>query len=177
MTGYTDIMARLADSTDVRVQALYARYVTGEIDEETFVALATAVLAQGQSRAVSLADVALAATLTVMTSRVRTPVGLLPERHATGSIVRVIREALADPEPPAKLTVNVRDAVLETAQRSYGRAMKRQGVKRWTRKLDGGACALCHDLAGETLPATAEMYRHKGCGCSQKPIIEQEKKP
>lgn len=70
MTGYTDVMATLADSTDVRVQALYARYVAGEIDEDTFVALATAVLAQGQSQAVGLADVALAATLTVQTGLV-----------------------------------------------------------------------------------------------------------
>ena len=172
---YTDVMAQLADSTDVRVQALYARYEAGEIDEETFVALASAVLAQGQSQAVSMADVALAATLTAMTGRVRTPVGLLPEREdATRSVARVIREALVDPDPPAKLTVNVRAEVLDTAQRSYGTAMRKQGVKRWTRKLNAGACPLCHDLAGETLPATAEMYAHKGCGCSQKPIIDKE---
>lgn len=105
---------------------------------------------------------------------VRSPVGLLPEHTSMTRVASVILDALADPDPPTKLTVNVRDSVLETAQKSYGRAMKRQGVQRWTRKLDGGACNLCRDLAGETLPATAEMYRHKGCGCSQKPITESE---
>ncbi|MFW0784861.1 hypothetical protein AAFP35_10085 [Gordonia sp. CPCC 206044] len=175
MTGYTDTMAALAASTDERVQALYGRYTSGEITADEFVAMAIGILAQGESRAVSLADLALAGALTAATGRVRTPVGLLPDHGAEQRAAQAIREAFDDFEPPAKLTINIRDAVLETAQRSYGTAMRRQGVERWTRKLNTGACELCHDLAGDTLPASADMYRHKGCGCSQKPIIESEK--
>ncbi|MGV9792402.1 hypothetical protein [Gordonia sp. NPDC003422] len=173
--SYTDTMAALADSTDARVQALYARHERGEITEEQFVALATAVVSQGESRAVSLADVALAATLTAATSALRVPVGMLPTvNDASTSVAEVIREALADPDPPVKLTINVRDRVLDTAQRSYGTAMRRQGVRHWTRRLNSGACELCRDLAGDVLPTEADMYRHKGCGCSQKPITEEK---
>lgn len=173
--SYTETMAALAASTDERVQALYAAYERGEIDQDTFVAMATAVLAGGESKAVSLADLALAGALTAATAAVRTPVGLLPDTGAERRAVVAIHDALADPDPPAKLTINIRDAVLETAQRSYGTAMRRQGVKSWTRRLNSGACELCRDLAGDVLPAAADMYRHKGCGCSQKPIIESEK--
>ncbi|WP_425799919.1 hypothetical protein [Gordonia sp. DT101] len=168
-------MATLAASTDQRVQALYASYERGEIDEATFVELATAVLVQGESKAVSLSDLALAATLTAYTAAVVTPVGLLPDRGAQPRAVEAIREALADPEPKVKLTINVRAVTLEAAQRNTGKAMKKQGVEKWTRKLNAGACKVCTDLAGEELPVTAEMWTHKGCACTQNPITESEK--
>ncbi len=113
------------------------------------------MLAQGESKATSLADLALAGTLTAA-GTLTTPVGLLPERAVEHRAASAIREALADPDPPAKLTVNIRDAVLETAQRSYGTAMRRQGVERWTRRLNSGACPLCQDLAGDVLPVEAD---------------------
>lgn len=175
MTGYTDVMDDLASSADRRIQALYARLVAGEITVEQFLTLASAIVAQDQSRAVGMADVALAATLTVSGGTARTPVGLLPEVDRE-LIVERLRVALADPDPVAALRVEVRDVVLETAQIAYGVAMQRQGVKRWTRALNAGACVLCRDLAGDVLPAYARMYRHKGCGCSQRPILDFERR-
>lgn len=172
------MMDDLASSADRRIQALYARLVAGEITVEQFLTLASAIVAQDQSRAVGMADVALAATLTVLAvsgGTTRTPVGLLPEVDRE-LIVERLRVALADPDPVAALRVEVRDVVLESAQVAYGVAMQRQGVKRWTRALNAGACVLCRDLAGDVLPADARMYRHKGCGCSQRPILDFERR-
>lgn len=172
--SYTDQLAALADLTDRQVQALYTRFQAGEITAEQFIVLASAVVAQGESRAVSMADVALATTLSYQLGHVVAPVGLLPEVAPEQRVTGLVREALDDVDPPAKLTVNVRSIVLETAQRNYGTAMKRQGVKKWTRKLNAGACEVCQDLAGDELPAHADMWTHKGCSCTQNPITERK---
>ena len=71
-----------------------------------------------------------------------------------------------------RFRLNTRDEVLASAQEASGRAVRRHGA-RWTRRLNRGACALCQDLAGDVLPSHAEMYRHKGCGCTQRPIKKE----
>lgn len=74
-----------------------------------------------------------------------------------------------------RFRINARDEVLGAAQEASGRAVRRHGA-RWTRRLNRGACELCQDLAGDVLPSHAEMYRHKGCGCTQQPIKKENPK-
>ncbi|MGA4691906.1 hypothetical protein ACPCXD_16740 [Rhodococcus sp. AB351] len=167
---YTDTLAALAASTEESVVALYERFLAGELTEAEFVELATAALAVAEARGASLADVALATTLSVQRGTAVATVGLAAT--VTRSLARqVITEALLDPGDVAEaLRVNVRAETLAAAQDAYGEGMRQQGVESWTRVLNSGACPLCHDLAGDVLPATAEMYHHKGCGCTQRPV-------
>ena len=51
--------------------------------------------------------------------------------------------------------------------------MTARGVPGWTRVLNQGACVLCRDLAGPVLPGDAPMYHHKGCGCAQRPVLNE----
>lgn len=67
--------------------------------------------------------------------------------------------------------IDTRAEVLQAAQDANGAAVRAHRTP-WTRALNSGACPLCHDLAGETLPASARMYTHKGCGCTQKPTMK-----
>ena len=53
--------------------------------------------------------------------------------------------------------------------------MRQQGIPAWTRVLNGDACELCQSLAGDVLPGDAEMYHHKGCGCTQRPVLNPER--
>ena len=69
-------------------------------------------------------------------------------------------------------TTDTRDAVLASAQEASGAAVKAHGAP-WKRRLNRGACELCQDLAGVSLPSHADMYRHKGCGCTQRPIKKE----
>lgn len=167
---YTDTLAALAASTEESVVALYERFLAGELTEAEFVELATAALAVAEARGASLADVALATTLSVQRGTAVATVGLAAT--VTRSLARqVITEALLDPgDVTEALRVNVRAETLAAAQDAYGEGMRQQGVDSWTRVLNSGACALCHDLAGDVLPAKAEMYHHKGCGCTQRPV-------
>lgn len=171
---YTDTLAMLAASTEESVVALYERFLAGELTEAEFVELATAALAAGEARGAALADVALATTLSVQRGTAVPTVGLaaIPVREMAR---KAITEALLAPgDATEALRVNVRAETLAAAQDAYGEGMRQQGVESWTRVLNSGACPLCHDLAGDVLPASAEMYHHKGCGCTQRPVDNEE---
>lgn len=167
--AYTDTLDALAASTNSDVQRLYARHLAGELTEAEFVALATAAVSKGEGTAVALSDHALAVTLTTQTGKTVLPIGLL---MAAGVVLSrtAIRDALADPDVTGQLEVNARDRVLATAHDAYGRAMQAQGVQSWTRVANPGACDMCLDMVGDILPAHAQMYHHKGCGCTQTPV-------
>lgn len=173
MADYTDTLQVLAQSTDDQVVALHARLVAGELTEDQFVALATAVLAQQDARASSLADVALATALTVQTGRTVLPLGLSKVRP-TRVFAGIVRDALAADDPATQVGVDARAATLETAQDTYQEAMVSQGVARWRRAPNTGACPLCLRFARATLPTTVPMYHHKGCSCTQTPIPASE---
>ena len=68
--------------------------------------------------------------------------------------------------------IETRAEVLDATQTASGAAVKAHGAP-WERRLNRGACELCQDLAGDVLPSHADMYRHKGCGCTQRPIKKE----
>lgn len=185
----TDTMSLLAASTEESVVALYQRFLAGEFTEDVFVELALAALAAAGARGAALADAAVAAELSVQRQKAVPAVGLASDDLDREVLALLLKEALRTPKRSPDLDeddedddptegvirVIVRSNVMDQTQKATGRAMKDQGVKRWTRVLNGGACPLCHDLAGDVLPTSAEMYTHKGCGCSQKPVDQENK--
>lgn len=177
--SYTDTLAVLAASSERAVVALYARLETGELTEDEFVALATAALLRASYRGAALADVALAAYLSVARGEAVPALGLAPRQDQRGRLTAAVRGLLAgrasSPDPAEAARVLGRAEPLAVAQDTYGQGMRRHGVRRWTRVLNTGACKLCQTLAGVVLPASADMYHHKGCGCTQRPVQEENR--
>jgi hypothetical protein len=170
---YTETLHRLATTTEKQLVAAWESWQEGLITADEFYAVATAYLAAASNRAVALADVALAAYLSAALGRPVPTLGLVPpETNHTDEL----RRAVADETDPGGRVGRTGAAVaLAAAQDAYGEGMRAHGVPAWTRVLNGGACPLCIDLAGDVLPGHAEMYHHKGCGCTQRPILNPER--
>ena len=197
-----DLLAELASSTEDAVVALVVRWKAGELTDEEFVALATAALQRAQAEGYALTDVGVAAAAgkaalgllpgAAAAARARATVqGIVAVKvewrpTSTADRLAELREMLREPGQDSLYYANVhrtikfveqaatdvRAEVLETAQEAGDTATRRHGTP-WTRRLNAGACELCQDLAGETLPSHADMYRHKGCGCTQRPIKKE----
>lgn len=174
MTTYVETLNAFADVAGDQLAALWDRLEGGDITADEFVALATAALVQAAARGVALADLGLSATLTAQQGRAVPPLGLgLPE---AAPILLAASVAAVQRKPDATRDdahVTGRAETLAAAQDAYSEGMRAHEVPAWTRVLNAGACELCQDLAGDVLPGHAEMYHHRGCGCTQRPITER----
>lgn len=167
---YRTTLLRLADGSAAAVEALWALLDTGRIDQAEFVARTATVIATANARATTLADIALATTISVQLRRAVPALGLTPsddidrltEAAATvaalGTIGRAIRLARAEP--------------LEAAARAYSTGIAESPhVIGWERQTSGTACEMCTAWASSgVLPDTVEMLTHKGCSCIPVPI-------
>jgi len=170
-TRYVETLVTLAVMAELKAAAVFARWESGELDDEEFVALAETILWRECARGVALADVSLAAFLSASLGSTVLPLALgLPEGH-TRRLRANIRATVAAGLTGESVRVLARSESLSAAQDAYTEGMRQQGIPAWTRVLNSGACELCRDLAGDVLPGDAEMYHHKGCGCTQRPIL------
>lgn len=158
---------------------LWRRHYRNVIDRQTFVALAAGFLAMQRARAVTLADISVATTVSRLRGEAVAPLGLLlpegePERLA-GS-VRTVLDADVQIQKPDELAVSRqarfarlgRDVPPDALTRAMGDAMQGHGVGGWTRSASGSACELCRNWAdGVVRPPSVSMVRHTGCGCVQ----------
>lgn len=185
---YRDTLTELAASSETAVVELYRRLERGEITEAEFVALATAALARSNSRAAALAQLALAAYLTAALGRA-VPVLALPPPDDTGRLrkaAQTLVTALATtstpeapattPGPEARVARLGRAEPLTTAARTYSAGVAQSPhVTGWTRGMSPGACQLCQwwSRDGRVWPADHPMPTHKGCTCTQTPIVKE----
>lgn len=174
MTRYTETLATLAASAEAALVALLARWEAGQITEAQFRALAVAALLRAGARGVGMADLALAAFLSVEAGKAVPTVGLALPADAPGRYSTAVGAFLAGTVTAEAAGVLGRSEALATAQDAYSDGMRQHGVEAWTRVLNSSACELCQDLAGDVLPASADMYHHKGCGCTQQPVTGRE---
>lgn len=175
----TALMDTFATSTETELVALWERWETGELTYEEFVALAIVLLVRVRARAAALADVGAAAELTRVLATEVAPVGVEPAQDAQNLVHAALLAALAAEaykrSPREAVAVLGRSQALEAVQDATVEAYREHPeVTGWTRVLNSGACELCQDLAGDVLPVTAEMYHHRGCGCSTRPVTEKE---
>lgn len=172
MSGYVDTLDRFAGGVAGDLTRLHAR-----ARPERFDLLALVLLVGAVSRAWALADVALAGALTALRARVVAPVGLTPPDSTQDGLVAALRDMLASPqyELDADRAVEVlaRAEVLAAAQDAYSTGLVAHGVPGWTRVPNSTACQMCRDLSGDVLPSSVPMFHHKGCGCTQRPVITE----
>lgn len=169
---YRDTLHRLGATTETAAVALYDRWEAGELTDTEFEALLAAVVAAANSRATALADLALAASVSVALRRPVAPLGLLPapgDPDRLRTAARTLRAALGDtPAPAARVARLARAEPLTTAANTYSGAVAASPhVTGWTRGLSANACQLCTWWArdGRVWPDDHPMPTHKGCSC------------
>lgn len=174
---YRDTLTRLSTSTEAAVVELHARLDAGEITEEEFVELAAVAVARGNARAVSLADLALSASVTVALRRAVPVLGLPApdDRPRLRRAATTLLERLPGSEAPVARVARLgRSEPLTTAARAYSAGMAaRPEVTGWTRGVSGNACQLCQwwYRDGRVWPSTHPMPIHKGCTCTPIPTV------
>ncbi len=177
---YRAATLRLAGTSESAVLSLWSRYQAGQLDEAQFRTLAAAVIAAHNARAVTLADLALAAVLAVELARLVVPLGLLATddrprlREALGTLLAraaalELPGADAVERSDAELAMMARIArsePLAAGQGTFQRGMQRRRVPGWTRGTGPAPCPVCAGLAdGTVLAPSTVMYTHRGCSC------------
>jgi len=185
---YRDATLRLSGSSEAAVLSLWQRYEAGGLDEAQFRELAAGVIAAHNARAVTLADLALAAVLSVELGRLTPPLGLLAadDRPRLRAALGTLLGRAGSLELPGASTAERSDAEtamvariaraepLYSGQSSFRAGMQRRRVPGWTRGTGPAPCPVCAGLADGTVlsPSTA-MYTHRGCSCFQIPTTER----
>lgn len=169
--SYPEALVGLADGVQTEVLSLWSAFEEGRLSRPAFVELTAVTIARGNARAVALADMALAATISVELGRVVLPIGLAPAddlprlRKAAGTV--------ADAGTVGRVGRLARSEPLATAARAFGAAMRRsRHVKGWHRQVSANACTVCVDLArGGPFPTDVAMAGHKNCSCTAAPVV------
>ncbi len=151
-----------------------------------FLAAGSAVVARAASRAVTAADLSLAAAL-APAGTPPLPLGLLPDpivaARARKGLTTLLATLPGDPPDDGETAAVRREPITARAVRlaraeslaagveAYTEGMTRRRVPGWTRVTGPTPCPLCAGLAGrdEVLPASHRMARHAGCSCVQRP--------
>lgn len=177
---YRDTITSLAGQAEDAALELFARWEAGDLSDEQFEALLAALVARSNSRAASVADLALAAAVAVAVRRAIAPLGIVtpagdPQRLRRAT--RTLREALPDtPDPRARVARLARAEPLDMAARTYSEGIARsRHVEGWVRGLSPSACELCTWWArdGRVWPKTHAMPTHKGCTCVPIPTVSE----
>lgn len=180
---YRDRILKLGDDTAAQVTAVWIGWKAGKISKAEAVALIAAFIEAANNRATALADLALAATLTLATRRIVPPVGLVPPvatdrlHQAAGTLLDVLPHT---PDPEARVARLGRSEPLTRAAEARGEGLAKSTlVEGWTRNVSGSACQLCNwwRRDGRVWPKDHRMPQHKGCSCTQTPVLVERVKP
>ncbi len=172
---YRDNVTLIAAASETKVLAVFDRYEAGELDQDTTIALIAAIIAKANSKAVTLADLSLAATLMLAIRKPVPTLGLSPPADDPDRLVKAATTLLAvehlTRERVARLA---RSEPLGRAADAYADGIRRSDhVTGWTRQVSANACELCQSLAGDVLPDSVPMYHHPGCTCTPVPVTKE----
>jgi hypothetical protein len=173
--SYRDQVALVAGKCERAVLGIYDRFVEGDLDRRTTIALIAATIAKANHRAVAIADLSLAATLMLQLRRPVAALGLTPPKQDTERLLGAATTLLAvenlTPERVARLA---RAEPLGRAADAYSDGIRESRlVTGWTRQVSPAACQVCQDLAGDVLPDSVPMYHHPGCTCTPVPATKK----
>lgn len=181
---YRDTVLRLGDDTARRVLAVHAALDAGGLTIGEAVAVIVAIVGRANHRATALADLGIAATLSVWTRQPVPTLGLTPPADQPARLARAASTLLGllpdTPDPQARVARLGRSEPLTRAQEARGQALTQHTqVKGWVRSVSGSGCHLCRWWArdGRVWPADYSMPTHKGCSCSQTPVLRDSVKP
>ena len=168
---YHDQLEQQAATVADQVLAALALYEAGQLTADALIGVVAAYIAAGNNAATALADVALAAAVTVHTGTPAAPLGLTRPLDDSDRLARAATTLLDTPDASPARWQRLADAeIKEAGSRAYSTAVTAQpAVTGWTRGLSADACQLCRWWArnGRLWPPDHPMPTHKGCTCSQ----------
>lgn len=179
--SYHGTLNRLTDDVQAKVLSAYAAWEADRLTRDQFVQLTAAHVAQGNTRAVALADLALATALSVELGTPQPTVGV--SAPTDGDRLRRATRTLADLAVTADISARLaRFATAEptaAAANAWSDGIRQSDlVEGWSRRLDADPCELCQSWAAgdHVFPKTVGMLHHPGCQCTPKPVITNERK-
>lgn len=179
--AYRDTLTRLADTVVEKVLAVFTAWLAGRIERNDAIAVIASLIATGNARAVTLADVSLAATLTVELDESVGALGLLPPDDDLDRLSKGATTLLdIDDVTEARIERFARSEPLEAAANAYSDAVAAsEHVAGWRRGLSPSACQLCQwwSRDGRVWPAEHKMPTHKGCTCTPIPVTAERNTP
>lgn len=178
--SYRENLRKLGADTSGRVMGHYAMYNSGRITASQFASTVASTIAKANGRAVVMADLSLAATLSVEMGIPVTTLGLqLPDgelerlRKAASTLLDLAEDT---PDPAARIGRLGRVEPIDAAGKAYSKGTRLSPhVVGYRRGLSGDPCELCQWLHkdGYVYPAEQEMNQHKGCTCTQQPVTRR----
>ena len=178
--SYHDTLAKLTDKTSAQVLATFAGWKEGRFTEAQFVQLVSALIAATNGRAVALADLSLAAEISVQLQALEPALGVV---SAAGEQARLAKGA-ATLAAESKAGIDITDRLARfahgeasaAAANAYAEGIARtEKVTGWVRKLDGDPCQLCRWWwrEGQVWAKDHKMPHHTGCQCTPQPITTE----
>lgn len=172
--SYDDVVRAIGEDAARRAIAFLGGAFT---DDETVLFVAD-LLAASNSQAAAAGVLAYAASMHEATGHLSIVADPPSTAHFTDverlrqAVASILRNRAAD--TPMQLRRLAIAEAAETAAFTYGDAL--QGDERvvgWRRVLNPGACQLCRwwSRNGRVWPAAHPIPRHKGCTCSQQPVV------
>jgi hypothetical protein len=170
--SYRDTLLTLAGTVETSVVALWGRLELGEISPTAFVELAAVTIARGNARATTLADVALATTISAQLGRTVLPMGNLLDVAGDVDRLRGATTTVVELGTVGRAARLARSEPLTAAATAYSSGIRESPyVTGWIRQTSGDACPLCTGWAnGDVMPDTVAMNTHKGCSCIPVPV-------
>lgn len=171
---YRDELHGLAQQSEDDVVGVFDQFTAGEITRDVAIALIAAIIARANARAVTLADLSLAATLMVTTGAPVAAAGVLPDPTDQTRLAKAATTLLDVVDvTPARVARLGRVEPLNAAGKAFSEAIEKQPiVTGWKRGVSGSGCQLCTwwSRGGQVWPDSHIMPRHKGCTCTQIPV-------
>lgn len=175
---YREQIRSLGELAAGQVEVIFTSWQEGRLTTQEAVDLLAAFIAGANSRAVALADLALAATLMQQMGVPVPTVGLTPPVGDAERLHKAAATILSIPDVTLERVQRLaRAEPLDAASTAFSRGIKKSPhVKGWVRSVSGSGCELCDwwRRDGQVWPADHPMPTHKGCTCSQIPV-EKEK--
>lgn len=174
-----DQTARLGERTAADVIGLYGN-VGDVLTFQDFLDTAPVMIARANLAGTHLAQAAANTLLVSAGQSTVTAAGLTVLDHAL-DLARLSRavdtclEAVETAE--ARLQRLAAAEPVETTQRAFGGLLDTtEAVEGWTRSLEPDACQLCQWWAreGRVWPTGHSMPTHKGCQCTQRPVLTEK---
>ena len=180
--SYEDVIAQIGDAVAAEIIRTLWALQDGDISREYAEQIMANLLASANSRAAGAAILAFAASIAELTGEPPIVTAGPPTMgHATnqerlraafGTILT--SHELHDLGIELALSRITRTETAEAAASAFGWVLRDDDrVKGWKRGLDSNACQLCRwwSREGRTWPTIHVMPRHKGCLCTQIPVL------
>ena len=177
---WVDAQAYVANRTQGQIEELFKDHQNGQMTRSALIGRLMVLLRTTAEGAVTLADKYTSLQLEELDGKPRQPGGWAFTQLPDGDDLLLDDLATAYPDDTAEdrrskalaaLVVSGRAYTLGALQQGRQAALRGQEVRYWTRGVESNACEICHDLADGILPIEQQPWFHKGCGCTQEPVL------